>query len=107
VSRTIETVEDTENLQKDLNTIISWSRQNNMDLHKDKFELINCKINSSKVLSELHFTSCLHSYETPNGNYLLPSNSVKDLGVILTPDCLWTTLINTIAESAKKWHHGS
>ena len=79
VSKTIETVEDTENLQKDLNTIISWSRQNNMDLHEDKFELINYKINSSKLLSELPFTSCLHSYETLNGKDLLPSNSVKTL----------------------------
>ena len=102
VSKTIEFESDTAVLQKDLDTIISWSRENNMDLHEDKFEVLNYKINSSKLLGELPFTSALHSYETSNGKELPPSNSVKDLGVTLTPDCLWTTQINTMAESAKR-----
>jgi hypothetical protein len=33
-------------LQKDQDTIISWSREYNMNLHEDKFGLLNYEINS-------------------------------------------------------------
>ena len=102
ISRPIEYEEDVSHLQNDLNIIIAWSIENNMDLHEDKFEVLNYKIQSSKLLKELPFTSSLHSYQTSAGQFLLPSTNVKDLGVILTPDCQWTTQINTIAENAKR-----
>ena len=102
ISRPIEYEEDVSLLQKDLDIIIAWSIENNMDLHEDKFEIMNYKIHSSKLLKELPFTSNLHSYQTSKGKDLLPSTKVRDLGVILTPDCQWSIQITTMTESAKK-----
>ena len=102
ISRTIEYEEDVSSLQIDLDKIITWSIENNMDLHEDKFEVLNYKIHSSKLLKELPFTCNLHSYKTSKGKDLLPSANVRDLGVVLTPDCQWTTQITTMAENAKK-----
>ena len=102
ISRTISKEEDVLSLQRDLDTIIAWSNENNMDLHEDKFEILNYKCNSSNLLRELPFTASLHTYTTSNGKVLDPSNQVRDLGVILTPDCQWSAQINTIAENAKK-----
>ncbi|KAL5272901.1 hypothetical protein ACHWQZ_G000914 [Mnemiopsis leidyi] len=108
ISRTIEYEEDVSSLQIDLDKIITWSIDNNMDLHEDKFKVLNYKILSSKLLKELPFTCNLHSYKKSKGKDLLPSANVRDLGVVLTQDCQWTTQITTMAENAKKmasWKH--
>ena len=102
ISRAIEYCKDLALLQSDLDQVIKWSIENNMDLHEDKFEVISYKINSSSSLKELPFSYCLHTYETSDGNDIAPSPLVKDLGVNLTPDCKWTTHINIIANNAKK-----
>ena len=74
---------------------------NCMDLHEDKFEVLNYRINSSSLLRELPFSYCLTTYETSKGD-IAPAQIVKDLGVNLTPDCKWSTHINIIANNAKK-----
>ena len=102
ISRAIEFETDMALLQDDLNKVIKWSMENNMDLHEDKFEVINYKVNSSSLLKELPFSYCLHTYETSKGKDIAPSHLVKDLGVNLTPDCKWSTHITIIANSAKK-----
>ena len=101
ISRAIEYETDLALLQEDLDKVIKWSIENNMDLHEDKFEVINYRINSSSLLRELPFSYCLTTYETSKGD-IAPAQIVKDLGVNLTPDCKWSTHINIIANNAKK-----
>ena len=64
ISRAIEYETDLALLQEDLDKVIKWSIENNMDLHEDKFEVINYRINSSSLLRELPFSYCLTTYET-------------------------------------------
>ena len=42
-------------LQEDLNSVIEWSRINNMELHEQKFEVVSYAFNISKTLRELPF----------------------------------------------------
>ena len=102
VSGKIGREEDRSLLQHDLDAVISWSTQNNMDLHEQKFELLNYGLKKSSLLRHLPFTSNLLSYTTQKGTDLEPSSVVRDLGVTLTSDCSWSLHINTIADRARK-----
>ena len=84
----IESLNDVYLLQRDLNDIIKWSKDNNMQLHEDKFEFIQHNIpNTDKnLLLELPFVAYEQYYTTPNGNILEPAYQVKDLGVLITPN---------------------
>ena len=90
-----------QHLQEDLNRVIKWSIENNMDLHEDKFEVISYRINSSSLLRELPLSSSLNTYETSEGKGISPSQTVKDLGVYLTSDCKWETHVKIISNNAK------
>ena len=61
ISRTIKYEVDMQHLQEDLNRVIKWSIENNMDLHEDKFEVISYRINSSSLLRELPLSSSLNT----------------------------------------------
>ena len=58
---------ETNILQQDLNSAISWSKANNMQLHEDKFDLIVHKANTSSVLDHLPFTIENYTYTVSNG----------------------------------------
>ena len=64
ISRTIKLEEGMLLLQKDLDRVIKWSIENNIDLHEDKFEVMNYRIISSTLLRELPFSCNLTTYET-------------------------------------------
>ena len=51
-SKKIFTQEDCDLLLQDLECVIVWSEENNMQLHEDKFELICYRTLSAKILSE-------------------------------------------------------
>lgn len=102
MSGKIDRAEDRSLLQHDLDAVITWSTQNNMDLHEQKFELLNYGLKKSSLLRQLPFTSNLLSYTTQKGTDLEPSSVVRDLGVNLTADCSWSFHINTIADRARK-----
>ena len=102
LSRQIEDSNSMQWLQLELNNVIAWSTINNMDLNEKKFELLNYRTKKSLEMKELPFTSDLLSYTTPNGLTLTPSEAVRDLGIILTPDCQWTTHINMTADKGRK-----
>ena len=102
ISRPIKLEEDIPLLQEDLDRVIKWSIDNNMDLHEDKFEVMNYRINSSSLLRELPFSSSLITYETSEGKDIPPSHLVKDLGVNLSADCKWEAHIKIISNNANK-----
>ena len=71
-------------LQEDLRLVISWSLLNNMQLHEKKFEVLNYSLNSSTLLRQLPFTSEYKEYLTPEGHALVPTDFVRDLGVLVS-----------------------
>jgi hypothetical protein len=101
VCKQISSEADTGELQADLDNIILWSKQNNMKLHEDKFELIIHKANPSFALYELPFTIEQMTYEISSGKHLYPIQTLKDLGVIVSDNLSWTPHINTIASRAR------
>ena len=61
-----------------------WAKCNNMALHENKFELLVHKHSSQSSLFELPFTMLTQTYQVSSGNILLPTETVKDLGVMVT-----------------------
>ena len=93
---------DTVLLQEDMNSVVTWSVENNMVLHEGKFEFLCYRNGSSKWLEEMPFTDQYLKYTTPAGITLCPQSSVRDLGVILSSDYHWRTHINQIAAGARQ-----
>ena len=60
-------------LQDDLNTVIEWADVNNMELHEQKFEVLNYSLNRSKTLREMPFYSMVTEYITPKGHVITPT----------------------------------
>ena len=52
ISKQISCANDCELLQNDLNSVIHWSTRNNMELHQQKFELLNHRCQPNNTLSE-------------------------------------------------------
>ena len=108
VKKSISSTADVNLLQDDLNNTIVWSKNNNMLLHEQKFEYLNHSTGQAKLLKELPFTTQFYQYITPNGSIISPSNCVRDLGVLITPDISWTLQIDSMIDSASKmisWIH--
>ena len=89
-------------LQDDLNNVVIWSMKNNMELNGDKFEVLNYSLNKSRLLRELPFTNRFLQYHLSDGTVIEPSNTVKDLGVLLSNDCSWSPHIRQMLVSARK-----
>jgi len=94
-------------LQDDLNRIIQWSIDNNMSLHKNKFELLQhtySNHNNLKELNELPFISYdnSHCYTTDKDKFISPSETVKDLGVLLSANNSWSPHIGRMVNSARR-----
>ena len=102
LSKTITCCGDVTILQEDLLQVIQWASKNNMKLHESKFELLSYRTPKSKLLQELPLTAQWLQYSTPSGQEIFPSNSVKDLGVHLSPDLKWSTQISEAVQSANK-----
>ena len=87
-------------LQIHLNEIIKKSTDENMKLHEGKFEPLSYRSKHSNL--ELPFENEYAVYSTPNGFELEPTKRARDLGVIMTDDCRWTTHIAETTEKGKK-----
>ena len=87
-------------LQEYLFNVIQWALQNNMQLNETKFEVINYKLNKSLLLRELPFSN--EDYSLTNGETIEPTQTVRDLGVLLSNDCSWTPHIHQMLKTAKK-----
>ena len=105
----VNSQEDVETLQKDLDAVVAWSERNNMSLHKDKFELMTHRgIRSSPEerevldrMKELPFAGAMFSYETGAGQ-IHPEKDLRDLGVRVAADMTWKEHIGRIAENGRK-----
>ncbi len=86
VSKQINSSEDVKLLQCDLDSIIKWSKENNMMLHEDKFDLLVHKHDTMETLSTLPFFSEVSTYQVSSGDWIYPSDSLRDLGLTVSPD---------------------
>ena len=101
ILKSIGCEEETKCLQNDLNSAVTWSKANNMELHENKFELLVHKANIHSELVHLPFTIENYTYSVSGNIILYPSNQLKDLGVMVSPDLSWTPHINTITSRAR------
>ena len=73
-----------------------------MQLNGDKFEVLNFCLNKSHLLRTLPFSKELLQYNLPDGSIIEPSDSVKDLGVLLSDNCSWSPHIHQMLVTARK-----
>ena len=93
---------DTMVLQTDLNAVVKWSTENNMQLHEDKFELLSYRIPKIKYITDaLPFMTDIASYITPAGFEIERSSVVRDLGITMIDDFQWTSHINNMVKNAR------
>ena len=102
IKKSISSIADLQHLQEDLNSVVKWTAENNMMLHERKFEYLNHSTGQCKLLKELPFTSELYQYTTPSGIVISPTNSVRDLGVKITPELSWSPYIDDMVSSANR-----
>ena len=91
---------DSSELQKDLDSVIKWSKENNMSLHEDKFEVMIHKHRPHSLLYELPFAICEMTYNTSD-SILYPVDQLKDLGVIVSSDLSWSPHVSSLTSRAR------
>ena len=102
ICKAIKSEIDVAILQRDLNTVIQWSINNNMTLHEDKFEYMCHSFMKSNLLHELPFVSQYYQYSTSNGGTLSPIYKLRDLGVTVCQDLSWSPHIRSITDKARQ-----
>ena len=98
ISKRTTCEQDTVKLQEDLDAVIKWSYENNMKLHKQKFDLIIHRANPKFLLHELPFTNSYDTYKVSNGEELLPVDTLRDLEVMVTEDLSWSQNIHSLVK---------
>ena len=89
-------------LQDDLNIVIEWSRVNNIELHEQKFEVLNYPLNGSKAPRQLPFYPDTVEYTTPKGHAISLQETVRDLGVYVSSSRSWGPHIEKTVQGARK-----
>ena len=103
IFKSISTCADSQLLQQDLYHVFQWSKDNNMELHDDKFVFMNFNIRSANFpLANLPFYHENISYKTASEKVLEASSSVSDLGITFSEDLKWSTHISSIVKKAKQ-----
>ena len=83
-------------LQLDLGKILTWSSENNMRLHEQKFELMIHEANPRNTMQHFPLSADLWSYVVSDEVHLTPTDCLRDLGLQITNDLSWSTHIQTI-----------
>jgi len=81
ISKQISLQSHSHELQEDLETVMRWSKENNMALHDKKFELVIHRANPDLLIHELPFSTDLWTYKVSEVLELLLVNELRDLGV--------------------------
>ena len=97
---------DSQNLQTNLNKIVDWSKNNNMELNVNKFELISHKYNKENdnliSFQSLPYHNQFTSYYASNDIVISPSSCVRDLGLFIDDSLTWDKHISTIVQKSKQ-----
>ena len=74
-----------------------------MELNESKFDLLCYSFTPAAALfRSLPFTQSLFEYETTSGTRIQSTDSVRDLGVSMSPDYTWSAHVARVAEEDKK-----
>ena len=88
IGKEVKTMEDSENLQRDLETLYKWTEDNNMCFNSSKFELLRYGGNISIKENT--------SYTTSTGEIIEEKYHVKDLGIFMSNTAEFIKHINHI-----------
>ena len=102
IIKAISKASDVSLLQADLLETVNWSHKNKMVLHPDKFQLLSHTLSKSNILQQLPFHNEFTEYSTPDGSLIIPTDTVRDLGVNITKDLSWSPQINILAEKSRQ-----
>ena len=102
VSKVIGFVEDVSTQQSDLIKIIRWSDNNNMSLHKDKFEYISYQHNKHNSLTELPFICKQFQFWVSDTTVVRRTLQLRDLGVTMASDLYWFRNILDITSKTRQ-----
>ena len=94
VGHRIKTAEDINSLQEDLKAIYQWSADNNMKFNSEKFECIRYG-----KRRDIHETTV---YLSDTNTVIAPKDQIKDLGVIISSNCLFKNQIDNVVKTASK-----
>ena len=101
LSKHMASMNDVYQLQNDLENIIKWSKENNMQLHEDKFELTSHWTTPDTSLLQLSFIVYeTVTYSISSGDKIVPVQTVRDLGVTITEDLSWSIHVSTSVKKA-------
>ncbi len=81
-------------LQEDLCSVYKWAECNNMQFNSSKFEYICFHTKHSMNINNL--------YISPTNNIINPSQSVRDLGILMSPTCSFETQIEKVAKNCSQ-----
>ena len=94
IGRAIASIEEAQELQKDLNSIYQWASDNNMQFNCDKFECI--RYGQNRVLQ------AATSYKSNTDNVIKIKDTVMDLGVTMSSDATFKMhIMNTVTAANK------
>ena len=101
ISNRIKSMESKALLEMDLQNVMKWSRENNMELNQKKFELQSYQACSNPFIQNLPFSPQLYSYEISSALTLEPKCQLTDLGVLVTNDLSWSPHIASLVSKAR------
>ena len=91
----VNTQDDAERFQSDLDSVYQWTIDNNMELHGDKFEHLHYSFRQPQ-------SSTSHAYISSSGTNIEEKSSVdKDLGVTMSNDGTFKTHIKGVVSGAR------
>ena len=93
IRRKVTEVGDAQNLEMDLNKILTWADENNISLNGDKFELLRHG-DYEEAISEFNYSA--------KNQIIEETNHVKDLGVYMSKDASFTHHFSKITDAARK-----
>ena len=85
---------DCDSLQCDLSNVYKWAESNNMKFNSKKFQYINFTVSP-----QCNTSNVTNVYVSTDSNLIDPSHTVKDLGVLMSNDCMFD---NHICQVTKK-----
>ena len=103
ISKKTGSQEDSTKLQEDLKRVMKESTENNMQLHRDKFELLVHRYKPNDTLHVLPFIAECTSYKISDDITLYPSDNLRDLGVTAEPNLSWSQHISKMAIKGRSW----
>ena len=90
----VSSLEDSKALQDDLNSVYTWTDDNNMELHGNKFECVRYGFDEDIKLST--------NYTSNTGAIISEEDQVRDLGVTMHRSGSFSQQISNIVASGKK-----